>query len=331
MQPEPPEKLRRLAVQSIDDLFRLAHQFDCGTPKPLYRGQSSYEWPLETRLERNVPEFVRKETGLEVYEYRVLTEAQRRLHHFVEKLPDDDDLLSWLALLRHSGVPTRLLDATRSFYVACYFALRDAKPNCDAAIWIFDRLSIDREFSTWGLEDDSSWLRNTPFTGAQYGDPYYWPMPKKHRDRASPPTIESLRKGEFWWLDHAATLDAALRGYIEKPGLAVAEPFWLSRRLDVQQGAFLIPFNVRLSFQENLMSHLRMAFDDAPEDVVPQEQQGLEELWGNFKVIKLRIPCALHGLLRVKLESMNIRELTLFPDLEGALAHLSGFIPIDGR
>ena len=79
------------------------------------------------------------------------------------------------------------------------------------------------------------------------------------------------------------------------------------------------------------MSHLRMAFDDAPEDVVPQEQQGLEELWGNFKVIKLRIPCALHGLLRVKLESMNIRELTLFPDLEGALAHLSGFIPIDGR
>jgi|GEM_PF-5241105 len=331
MQPKPLHKLKRFSIQTIDDLFRLANQFDTGIPKPLYRGQSSYEWPLETRLERNVPEFVRTETGLEVYEYRVLTEAQRRLHSFVEKLPDDGDLLSWLALLRHNGVPTRLLDATRSLYVACYFALRDARPNCDAAIWIFNRMSIDSEFTTWSHGADSSYLRSSPFTVAQYGDPYYWPMPKSQRDRTSPPTIDSLRAGEIPWLDYAATLDAGLRGYIETPGLAVAEPFWLSRRLDVQQGAFLIPFNIRLGFQQNLMSHLRLDLEGSSESDVPQNQQDLFELWGSFKVIKLRIPFALHILLRIKLESMNIRELTLLPDLEGALAHLSGFLPVNGR
>ena len=134
MQPEPPEKLRRLAVQSIDDLFRLAHQFDCGTPKPLYRGQSSYEWPLETRLERNVPEFVRKETGLEVYEYRVLTEAQRRLHHFVEKLPDDDDLLSWLALLRLDTVEFQLDSLTPHDHSTSLATLRSETPSLTAML-----------------------------------------------------------------------------------------------------------------------------------------------------------------------------------------------------
>ena len=33
--------------------------------------------------------------------------------------------LEWLALMQHYGTPTRLLDFTRSPYVACYFALEE--------------------------------------------------------------------------------------------------------------------------------------------------------------------------------------------------------------
>jgi hypothetical protein len=327
----PLDTLRRLTINSIDDLYRLANQFDTGTPKPLYRGQGSYEWPLETRLERNVPDFVRKETGLEVYEYRVLTEAQRRLQHFIEKLPDEEDSLSWLALLRHHGVPTRLLDATRSLFIACHFALRDATPGSDAAVWIFSRIDIDKGFQYWSIEPDASYVRQSPFTIAQYGEPYYWPMRKKTHAELAAPTLESLRSDFGYWLDDAKTLDAAIRGYIEKPGLAIAEPFWLSRRVDVQQGSFLIPFNIRLGFEANLTSHLHMDFSEGPEEIVPPDPDDLFRLWSDFKVIKLRIPHQLHGILRIKLESMNIRELTLFPDLDGALAHLTAFVPIDGR
>src|SRR5262249_25643244 len=150
-------------------------------------------------------------TGLETYEYRVLTEAQRRLHQFLDKLPDEDDQLSWLALLRHSGVPTRLLDVTRSIFIACYFALRNAKPKCDAAIWIFKRLTIDSNFIEWSLGANPSFLRTSPFTVSHYGEPYYSPIPKRSRNPRPPPTIESLRaNAAFPWLNFAGTLDAAL-------------------------------------------------------------------------------------------------------------------------
>ena len=43
-----------------------------------------------------------------------------------------------LTVMRHYGGPTRLLDWTRSAYVAAYFAVID-QPNQDAAIWWYDR------------------------------------------------------------------------------------------------------------------------------------------------------------------------------------------------
>jgi FRG domain-containing protein len=34
--------------------------------------------------------------------------------HHVETLPEQDDTASWLAMMQHYGVPTRLLDLTQS-------------------------------------------------------------------------------------------------------------------------------------------------------------------------------------------------------------------------
>lgn len=330
----PPEgqTVQRLTLETMEDLHRLALQFEEGVPRPLYRGQSNYMWPLETRLERKIPEFVRSETGLEVYEYQMLIESQRRLHHFFEELPDENDRLSWLALLRHHSVPTRLLDVTRSLFVACYFALRDMKPETDAAIWIFSRHHIDKAFSAWGRQADASWIRVSPFTVAQYGEPYYWPHPKMKTANLATPTLETIRHSDLpFALDFSATLDAALRGFIERPGIAIAEPSWLTRRLDVQQGAFLIPFNIRVPFHNNLLSFLQIRPEESDERTVPTEPDELLRLWMNAKVIKLRIPTSLQSQLRKRLETMNIRELTLFPDAEGALAHITSLIPTDGR
>jgi len=49
------------------------------------------------------------------------------LHHFVE----------WLALMRHYGAPTRLMDWTWSFYVAVFFAMHDIPPESEdnCAVW----------------------------------------------------------------------------------------------------------------------------------------------------------------------------------------------------
>lgn len=253
---DPPETHRiiKWRIHDLDQLSKLAYLFDTGTPKPVYRGQSNYAWPLETRLERLAPEFVKKESGLEIFEYQTITEAKRRLHHHLSALPEDEDLLSWLALLRHHGVPTRLLDVTKSLFVACYFAVRNAIPKQDAALWIFPRMPFDSAYSEWCLRRPEAIFRDSPFTAAEYGE-YYWPFPKSFSRPVRIIDYDSLRElPDAPWLKFTSVLEAAMLGYIAKPGAAIAEPYWLPKRMDVQQGAFIIPFNVRHSLEKNLFS-----------------------------------------------------------------------------
>lgn len=262
-EPEWPEKtpeeenIQYLTMESMDDLFRLADQFDRSNWKPVYRGQSEYSWALETNLERQRPDFLIKEAGLERYELKVFTDAQRRFHEFFSELPDENDYLSWLALLRHRGTPTRLLDVTRSIFIACHFAIRNCKPNTDAALWIFSTMAIDRSFSEWNYNPREDWIRKTIYTVASYSDDVNFPYPKNIKSEWKAPDLEILRETENR-LDYIKTVDAAMRGFINKPGVALVEPFWLTRRIDFQQGAFLLPFNVRYSFEENLLFYLNI-------------------------------------------------------------------------
>lgn len=320
--------VQRLKLTSVDDLYRVAELFDTGSPKPLYRGQSNYEWPLATHLERDTPDFVVKETGLERYEHKIMNDAHRRFHEFFSQLPEENDYLSWLALLRHRGVPTRLLDVTRSLFIACYFALRDSKPETDAAIWIFSPMAFASSFSRWCYKSNSTWLRSSIFTAAEYNESLGWPFPKNPYSFYKPPTIQELKLPySYDELNYVLTVDAAMRGFVDKPGVAVVEPFWLSRRLDFQQGAFLVPFNVRYNFEYNLFSYLDMLKNDIEERDISKDIEELRQLWFKFKIIKLRIPVKLHASLKIKLATMNIRDLTLFPDLDGVLSHVSDVKP----
>ena len=96
----------------------------------IFRGQRETSWHLETTIQRVVG--TKDGVGPEV---ALLLEFQRRAHHYISvcDLPGQDDILEWLALMQHHGCPTRLLDFTRSPFVAAYFALIDA--TGDSAVW----------------------------------------------------------------------------------------------------------------------------------------------------------------------------------------------------
>src|SRR5205823_7935870 len=78
-------------------------------------------------------------------EQHLLRQFQRRLHQYVSVIPEVDDTLEWLALMQHHGAPTRLLDWTKSPFVAVYFAVETATARTPSAVWIVNRQAMHND------------------------------------------------------------------------------------------------------------------------------------------------------------------------------------------
>ncbi len=104
------------------------------SPGWAFRGQGNSNWTLTTSIER-------AGTGLDLRnaESDLFDAFTRAAHQYLDSNNVPTTTLEWFALMQHHGTPTRLLDWTRSPYVASYFAFEDAessKENC--AVWAID-------------------------------------------------------------------------------------------------------------------------------------------------------------------------------------------------
>jgi len=109
----------------------------------IFRGQSNADWDLKTSFERT--ESFRKNGDNEKL---ILTEFKSGAKDYLteNKIPEEDDYLGWLALMQHHGAPTRLLDFTKSFYVASYFAFENAETTVNnVAIWAINAIFIHKK------------------------------------------------------------------------------------------------------------------------------------------------------------------------------------------
>jgi hypothetical protein len=108
---------------------------------PLYRGQRCGKWGLETTLER----YTDKKYTITSYLQLIQSAKWAFESHFGKGYGADDidfgkiefeigkphPYCQLLPYFRHLGFPSPLLDWTRSFYVAAYFAFCDADPKKD--------------------------------------------------------------------------------------------------------------------------------------------------------------------------------------------------------
>jgi hypothetical protein len=204
-------------------------------------------------------------------------EFERRAHFYLSPQHVPTDKVEWLALMQHFGAPTRLLDFTRSPYVASYFALEDQGDEPSCAVW-----SVNKD---WCRQAAGNMLRDQPenretvkILRTSVGD-----------------NPERLGLGMVIAMERNARLFAAwvLK---QNPTLVLPiEPERLSERLSIQQGTFLCTGNIRRPFIENLMA-----------------MDGWHE-----NVRKFTLSFDHRGRALEKMRQMNITRATLFPGLDG--------------
>jgi len=109
-----------------------------------FRGQSDSSWKLKPTINRSdlKPDLEREITRDFITRSGELAK------------PRPKSYLQWLILMQHHGLQTRLIDWTESTLVALYFAVRDYKKKCDAAVWILhpwnlNNVSIDTHGIPW--------------------------------------------------------------------------------------------------------------------------------------------------------------------------------------
>lgn len=115
----------------------------------VFRGQARSSWGLESTQDRFARQTGVKGGWVESY---ILNRFQRLARSYVDRPPAPEDRLGWLALLRHHGAPSRLMDWTRSPYVAVFFALQDtAEPssNEESVVWALDAEQIGEVTDKW--------------------------------------------------------------------------------------------------------------------------------------------------------------------------------------
>lgn len=252
----------------------------------IFRGQADATWSLQPSLERFAAELRDLPSAVESY---IDAEFRRHAHHFASDTPGTQDMLGWLALMRHHGAPSRLLDFTKSPYVGAFFATVDAARDKSAAIWAVDGFAIKRRAGALLSKESMSVVIR------QHGEkclnnPSY---------SISDPTVfsEVVGGGPL-----GSTMGVPARVVIP------VEPLRTNERVLLQQSVFLCPVSLYATFEHALKNVVRYAKEDpASSDIL----------------YKISIsPNARPNTLR-ELHRMNINYATLLPGLEGLARSLA--------
>jgi hypothetical protein len=238
---------------------------------------------LETKLERAFTDYGVPQDKKRQYEMEMIREFQRKAGLYLDREPDKDDVLEWLALMRHYGAPTRLTDWTYSFYVAVHFALAD---DLEGAVWSFNAAQVNRSDRVKKAIADAG-------GGAR--------LRELQQRLAGMDNVLTVRR-QWDKLGDLAIVSYLLLAEEPLPLVYVVNPFRLNRRLIIQQALFVTSGDIRRPFVDNLRHSY--GHDAAA-------------MRTDLRKIVLRPSKKERNRILRELRAMNISTEVLFPDLAG--------------
>lgn len=148
----------------INEIIRLKIKVDNQEYFQWYRGHADKSWELIPKVQRG---FIGNDEELFRKERYYTNDFQARASIFNSPKPPLNEYANWLTLMQHYGLPTRLLDWSRSPLVALYFAVSDNN-ECekDSCVWILTpgKLNtaeqLEKPTNIDGIEYQNSYLYN---------------------------------------------------------------------------------------------------------------------------------------------------------------------------
>ena len=250
----------------------------------LFKGHSDSTWHLSTMFERCLRNYpIDNKKKIEI-EKEIIKEFERKAALYLDEIPDHNNYLEWLSLMRHYGAPCRALDFTYSFYVALYFAIEEMKWN-----------EKDNKIKSCAVYA----INNNLFKSSKLKSRYLF-MP--NMDGLEFDT-DKKRKKFIWDKDNPDNFVFNLT------------PYFLNKRITIQQGTFLLPWNIEEKFEDNLKGNCDLN--------CPKKSQHY------IKKMIITLTKKERKEIIQELHKMNINKATLFPGITGFAESLSIRLELD--
>ena len=204
-------------IDTIDELIRLLNVLPNHF---IFRGHANSSWKLESTLERSIGIRWSADLAAKVEEHS-LSAFKSKYHIYNQNEHVPKSKLSWLSVMQHYGVPTRLLDFTESPYVALYFALESYNPlsGVDLAIYVLDYTAIMEKSLKFIKQNDSKFTETRASVHSQ-------------RDIVFEDVVDRFSYDILW----------------------ITEPLEVNARMDRQSGTFLLSGNKQKTIESLLAS-----------------------------------------------------------------------------